>query len=95
MTKKTKTTTKKKTHTKDKKKHECLSECVTKAVDDYFTHLDEAETRNFYELVMQQVEVPMLTIVMREANQNQSVASQMLGLNRGTLRKKLKAYDLI
>ncbi|MCL4165133.1 UNVERIFIED_CONTAM: hypothetical protein GTU68_007432 [Idotea baltica] len=44
---------------------------------------------------MKEVEAPLLKVVMRETNQNQSTAAQVLGLNRGTLRKKLKEYDLL
>lgn len=86
---------KKKGKKKDKKKHGSLSKCVTHAVEDYFAKLGEAEARDFYNLVMKEVEAPLLKVVMRETNQNQSAAAQVLGLNRGTLRKKLKEYDLM
>lgn len=86
---------KKKTGKKYKNKSSSLSECVTRATEEYFTHLDKAKTCNFYELVIKEVEAPLLTVVMREANQNQSAAAQILGLNRGTLRKKLKEYNLL
>lgn len=92
MAKNQKTTDKKK---KSKKKHGSLPNCVTRAVEEYFSHLDETEARDFYALLIKQVEAPMLTIVMREAKQNQSIASKMLGLNRGTLRKKLKEHGLL
>ena len=86
---------KKKAGEKYKKKSSSLSECVTRATEEYFAHLDKAKTCNFYELVIREVEAPLLAVVMREANQNQSVAAQILGLNRGTLRKKLKEYNLL
>lgn len=86
---------KKKASKKYKKNHGSLSECVTHAVEEYFSHMDEAGTRDFYDLVMQKVEAPLLNIVMRETNQNQSAAAEMLGLNRGTLRKKLKQHGLL
>lgn len=92
---KTKKSKKSKATEKYKKKHGSLSECVTHAVERYFEQLEEAETRDFYNLVMKEVEAPLLTIVMRETKQNQSAAAQLLGLNRGTLRKKLKEYDLL
>jgi Fis family transcriptional regulator len=44
---------------------------------------------------MTEVEIPLLTAVLRHTNGNQTRAASMLGLNRGTLRKKLKQYDLI
>ena len=78
-----------------KKKYGSLPECVTESVEEYFRHLDQCETRGFYALVMQQVEAPLLEVVMRKTLQNQSAAAELLGLNRGTLRKKLKQYGLL
>ena len=46
-------------------------------------------------MVMQTVERPLLETVMREAAQNQSLASEMLGINRNTLRKKLQQHGLL
>jgi Fis family transcriptional regulator len=45
--------------------------------------------------VMSEVEAPLLEAVMRYTRKNQSRASIMLGLNRGTLRTKLKLYGLL
>jgi len=61
----------------------------------YFDDLDGQSTVNLYDLVLAEVEAPLLTAVMAYARQNQSKASEILGLNRGTLRKKLKQYDLL
>jgi Fis family transcriptional regulator, factor for inversion stimulation protein len=47
------------------------------------------------EMVMAEVEAPMLEIVLKYTRHNQTRASQVLGLNRGTLRKKLKQYGLL
>jgi len=44
---------------------------------------------------MQQVEAPLFECVMEHTQDNQSKAAALLGLNRGTLRKKLKQYDLL
>ncbi len=46
-------------------------------------------------MVLSEVEAPLLEVVMDYANHNQTKASQLLGLNRGTLRKKLKQYGLL
>lgn len=51
--------------------------------------------RNLHELVIKEVEEPLLTAVMAHTCNNQSKASIMLGLNRGTLRTKLKQYGLL
>ena len=46
-------------------------------------------------MVLSEIEAPLLEEVMKYTRNNQTRASQMLGLNRGTLRKKLKQYDLL
>ena len=51
--------------------------------------------RPHLELVLAQVEAPLLEEIMAYTRNNQTKASVMLGLNRGTLRKKLKQYNLI
>ena len=48
-----------------------------------------------YDLVISQVEKPLLEIVMKRASNNQSRAAQMLGINRNTLRKKLTDHGLL
>ncbi|MEQ8803432.1 DNA-binding transcriptional regulator Fis [Haliea sp.] len=72
-----------------------LHDAVTRAVRNYLDELDGQDTTGFYELVLSQVEAPLLREVMRHTRNNQTRASQMLGLNRGTLRKKLKQYNLL
>lgn len=71
-----------------------LSHCVARALQDYFEHLDGAPAANLYEMLMTEVEVPMLQATLAHTNGNQSRAAEILGINRGTLRKKLKQYDL-
>ena len=46
-------------------------------------------------MVLTEVEAPLFEAVMRYTKDNQTRASELLGLNRGTLRKKLKQYDLL
>jgi Fis family transcriptional regulator len=72
-----------------------LRGCVERAMEDYFSHLDGQTCTDLYQLVLQEVEDPLLTAVMKYTRNNQSKASEMLGLNRGTLRKKLKLYNLL
>lgn len=94
-TEKEKTGKKKNKRKKNSKQHQSLSVCVTNAVEQYFLHLDQEHTSGFYDLVLRQVEAPLLKVVMQRTNHNQSAAAELLGLNRGTLRKKLKEYDLL
>ena len=75
--------------------HHSLRHCVERAMEEYFSHLDGQTCTDLYQLVLQEVEDPLLNAVMKYTRNNQSKASEMLGLNRGTLRKKLKHYDLL
>ena len=72
-----------------------LRGCVTKSLRDYFANLEDASVSDLYNLVISEVEAPLLESVMNFVKGNQTKASEMLGLNRGTLRKKLKEYDLL
>lgn len=68
---------------------------VEKALHRYFQHLDDAPVTDLYQMVMSEVEAPLMRAVMRHTGNNQSKASILLGLNRGTLRTKLKQYGLL
>ncbi|SDU25132.1 DNA-binding protein Fis [Pseudomonas pohangensis] len=72
-----------------------LRSSVTKSLRDYFANLEDASVCDLYNLVISEVEAPLLESVMNFVKGNQTRASEMLGLNRGTLRKKLKQYDLL
>jgi Fis family transcriptional regulator len=68
---------------------------VEKALSRYFTQIDDEPVTDLHQMVMSEVEKPLLKAVMRHTGNNQSKASIMLGLNRGTLRSKLKLYGLL
>lgn len=72
-----------------------LRRSVEHALDRYITQLDGQPVTNLYELVLTEVEAPLLERVQTHTGGNQSKSARMLGLNRGTLRKKLKKYGLI
>tara|TARA_B100000767_G_scaffold250478_1_gene252747 strand:- start:5818 stop:6156 length:339 start_codon:yes stop_codon:yes gene_type:complete len=72
-----------------------LRQSVEQSLTQYFNELDGQQTSALYELFMQQVEAPLFQCVMQHTHDNQSKAAALLGLNRGTLRKKLKQYDLL
>lgn len=72
-----------------------LRDVVEKAVTNYFQHLDGQDVSDVYEMVLAEVEAPMLEVVMKYTRHNQTKAANVLGLNRGTLRKKLKQYGLL
>jgi Fis family transcriptional regulator len=68
---------------------------VAEAMQRYFSDLDGQDTRDLYQLVMAEVEPPLLAAAMNYTRQNQRKTAELLGLNRGTLRKKLKQHDLL
>ena len=71
-----------------------LRDCVRQSLERYFAELDGHSTSGLFKLVMAEVEAPLLAVVMRYTDSNQSKAAEILGINRGTLRKKLRQYDL-
>ena len=72
-----------------------LRDHVETAMINYFNHLDGQPASDVYQLVLSEVEAPLLEQVMKYVRNNQTKAAQLLGLNRGTLRKKLKQYGLL
>ena len=72
-----------------------LNEAVKDSLETYFNTLDGNDPNNLYNMVLQQIEQPLMEIVMQQVDGNQSRAAECLGLNRGTLRKKLKMYNLL
>lgn len=72
-----------------------LRNSVERAVANYFEHLDGHDVTDVYEMVLAEVEAPLLEVVMKYTRHNQTKAANVLGLNRGTLRKKLKQYGLL
>lgn len=68
--------------------------CVRDTLDTYFEQLDGAPCAGLYKMVLREVEVPLLQAVMHQCGGNQTRAAELLGINRGTLRKKLQHYGL-
>ncbi len=71
-----------------------ISECVREAMESYFSDMGDHDTTNLYDLVLSQVEKPLMEAVMKQSRGNMTRASKILGLNRGTLRTRLKKYGL-
>ncbi|GGA63286.1 DNA-binding protein Fis [Neiella marina] len=71
-----------------------LRESVKQSVSNYLATLNGQDINDLYELVLSEVEAPLLEEIMTHTRGNQTRASIMLGLNRGTLRKKLKKYGM-
>ncbi|MFB6347937.1 DNA-binding transcriptional regulator Fis [Moraxella marmotae] len=68
---------------------------VENAVQRYFDALDGADVNNLYDVFLAELERPLLITTLKHARGNQSKTAQILGLNRGTLRTKLKTYGLL
>jgi len=71
-----------------------LRDQVQATLEAYFRRLEGHVPSNLYKLVLQEVEQPLLETVMRYTQGNQTRAAEILGLNRSTLRKKLKQYGV-
>ncbi len=71
-----------------------LSEHLRQARMDYFSRLDGCSVTNLHEMVLSEVERPLIQTVLEHCGHNQSKAAQVLGLSRSTLRKKMTQYGL-
>jgi Fis family transcriptional regulator len=72
-----------------------LRSCVQAALQRYFTDLNGQRPVALYQMVISEVEQPMLEAVLDYTRGNQSQAADILGINRNTLRKKLRQYGII
>ncbi|MDX1454834.1 MAG: DNA-binding transcriptional regulator Fis [Gammaproteobacteria bacterium] len=71
-----------------------LRECAESALRRYFNDLDGETPANLYEMVIREVEEPLLQATLEFTRGNQSKAAEILGINRSTLRKKLRTHGL-
>ena len=74
--------------------HRTLKESTETALEEYFKTLNGNAPNDLYKLVINEVELPLIKTVMTFTNKNQSQAAEILGINRSTLRKKLKYLNL-
>jgi Fis family transcriptional regulator len=72
-----------------------IDECIRASLEQYFADLRGATPRAIHQMIVAAVEKPMLDVVMRHAEGNQSKAAEWLGINRNTLRRKLLDHKLI
>jgi Fis family transcriptional regulator, factor for inversion stimulation protein len=71
-----------------------IARCVRKGVEDYFDDLDGEKPHAIYDMVIRSVEKPLIELVMQRAGGNQPRAAELLGVNRNTLRNKMKQYQI-
>ena len=69
--------------------------CIREALEQYFHDLQGEAPHGGHEMIVQAVEQPMLEVVMKHAEGNQSKAAAWLGINRNTLHRKLREHDLL
>ena len=71
-----------------------IAESVRRSLERYFKDLDGTRPRAIYDMVLKNVERPMMEAVLDHAEGNQTIAAEMLGINRTTLRKKIHALKI-
>lgn len=69
-----------------------LSTHVYATIENYLESIKDLELTNLYDFFLDEVEVPLLNVVMQHTRGNQVKAAKLLGLSRGTLRKKLERH---
>ena len=67
-----------------------LADCVRRSLERYFKDMDGEKPTSIYDMVLKNVEKPMIETVLGKTAGNQSLAAEMLGINRNTLRKKMQ-----
>ena len=72
-----------------------LKDHVGEAMNRYFAELNGMTTRNLYSMILEEIERPLLESTMKYTKNNQIKAAILLGISRGTLRKRLKKYGFL
>jgi len=72
-----------------------INKSVQEGVEEYLQMMGDERVSGLYEMVLAEVEASLLRSVLVFTNHNQSQSAEILGLNRGTLRKKLRKYHLL
>ena len=67
-----------------------LADCVKRSLERYFKDMDGEKPTSIYEMVLKNVEKPMIEMVLGQAKGNMTAAASMLGINRATLRTKMR-----
>jgi Fis family transcriptional regulator len=79
---------------KNRQQTSSLQQSVEHAIREYLSDLDGEIPHNLFQTVISEIEQPLLQTVMKYCNNNQCKTASYLGINRGTLRKKLKHYQI-
>ena len=79
---------------KSERRKSPLASAARISLERYLSDLDGHSPNHLYQMVIDEIERPMLEVVMQFTGGNQSKAAELLGLNRGTLRKKLSQHNI-
>lgn len=71
-----------------------IASCIRKAIGSYLNDLDGEKPGYLYDMVISSVEKPLIEVAMQYTKGNQTQAAELLGINRNTLRQKLKHYQI-
>ncbi|PSJ16778.1 helix-turn-helix domain-containing protein [Nitrosomonas supralitoralis] len=71
-----------------------IASCIRKAIGGYLNDLDGEKPGNIYSMVIQSVEKPLIEVAIQHTKGNQTQAAELLGINRNTLRQKMKQYQI-
>lgn len=72
-----------------------LRQAVKDTLKNYFTNIGNEQPVDFYSILLEEIERPLLEVLINHTHYNQVRMAQILGISRGTLRKKLKQYGLL
>ncbi len=71
-----------------------IASCIRKAIGGYLNDLDGEKPGNLYSMVIQSAEKPLIEIAIQHTKGNQTQAADLLGINRNTLRQKMKQFQI-
>ena len=71
-----------------------IAACMRRSLNRYFKDLDGEAPSEIYNMVLSAVEKPLLAYILDRSEGNQTRAADMLGINRNTLRKKMREHGL-
>ncbi len=72
-----------------------IEDCIRDSLEQYFKDLRGAEPHSLHDMILAAAEKPLLEVVMKHAEGNQSKAAEWRGVNRNTLRRKLVDHKLL
>ena len=72
-----------------------LKQVVRDTLRNYFSNIGSEQPIDFYAILLEEIERPLMEVLINHTHYNQVKMAQILGMSRGTLRKKLKQYGLL